>query len=265
MLAPLLAATLPLLLSAQAPPRTEAEASAQATPAPRPSAAPARAATEVAVTSVEPAIARVGERLTVTGRGLSRVKAVLFGAICPVLVEQTDERIVFVVPFDRRHPEGFEAAPFLLVPGREVLVAGSPVQVRYGSTFTRPESETPSAIVLLDESVSVRAGSPRRFEVQVPRVRGLVVEVKVGSGDGAGGEVSVKLEPLDAAGAGSTRVTYGGRLVWKPNRRELFGARAEEDSPRKLALTLVSDAARDLPVSVSVRAGNAAEEPTTRP
>ncbi|KAA0252847.1 MAG: hypothetical protein EDX89_16890 [Acidobacteria bacterium] len=265
MLAPLLAAALPLLLSPQAPGRAEARPSAPATPASVPSAASARAAAEVAVTSVEPAIARVGERLTLTGRGLSRVKAVLFGTFCPVLVEQTDEKIVFVVPFDRRHPEGFEAAPFLLVPGREVLVAGSSVQVRYGSTFTRPESETPSAIVLLDERVSVRTGSPRRFEVQVPRVKGLVVEVKVEGGDGATGEVSVRLEPLDAAGAGATRVTYGGRLVWKPNRRELFGARAEEDSPRKLALTLTSDAARDLPVSVSVRAGAQAEEPATRP
>ena len=244
MLAPLLLAALPLLL---APP--------PATPAPKPDTKiPAETgnASEVFVSSVQPALARVGEPLTVTGRGLSKVKAVLFGSFCPVLSEQTDERIVFAVPFDRRRPEGFEATPILLVPGREVVASGPAVQVRYGSLLSRTDPQASAAIVLLDESVSVSAGSPRRFELQAPRVRGLVVELSV-TGKG---EVSARLEPLDAPGPGSMRVTYGGRLVWRPNRRELFGARAEEEGPRRLALTLASDGPRAVDVSVSVRAGS---------
>jgi len=120
----LLASTLAVSLSVLA---LSSSLSAAAPPLRR-KGTPPSVKTMMRVTGISPAIVAIGDKVTVTGRNLDKVVAIILGKVSPVIVDKSASQIVFVAPYDAE-TKNFTAKLFLVAPGQPILATNFDVTV----------------------------------------------------------------------------------------------------------------------------------------
>lgn len=209
--------------------------------------------------SVSPDLVRVGKNVTITGSGLLQVKAILFGGYAPFVLEQSDAKIVFKVPADPNHPDGYQAVPFFLIPGYPVQRGGGSVTVRpYAMEVDLPSARRPDTI-LAEETFDVTAAASKRLEVAVPAETSISIEATTAEGS----DVTVQVDPLDPPGPGTLRVSSAGQLRWRVSGRDLYGSRPAQKHARKVAVTVFTEASLPVRVKLSVTADQTGSQQAT--
>jgi IPT/TIG domain len=206
----------------------------------------------ISVTSVEPANAYSGDLVTIKGSGLDQGSVLLLGPVSPVIVEATDEKIVFRAPgTDGNHPEAFESILYLVTPG--FAVTSTNVKVRISPPWLRPRPDAavaatpPTGAPAREQKFDVSASKAFTREFDFDGARSLDISLTC-----TGAEVEVAAQRADGTGPRLTEATFGGSLAWTIRASDLAGKGGKSDLPGRIKATFSTDSVKAVPCRIGL-------------
>ncbi|HEV8268294.1 MAG TPA: IPT/TIG domain-containing protein, partial [Thermoanaerobaculia bacterium] len=240
-----------------------------------PTATPAPAG-EVKAWDIQPkAPYKVGDLVTVVGSGLDQVSSVLIaGSFSADIVEKHPDRIVIRVPANPHGSGGYHYDVSFVVPGRPIVTTLLPITV-LATNAPAPAKQAPGVGVgveaggpapadehaLLNQEFTLEGGQSKKFTVATGGLVFLQIDV-----DSKGGEVEVRVEPIESSAPPMIRATLDGSLRW-PLRLGL-GAKAEKGPappPKSVTISLGANANEKVTGRLVVRPPQLASEFGLRP
>jgi len=182
----------------------------------------------VTIAKIEPTTVHPGDPITVTGKRLDQIAAVLLGKISPKITEQTPTKLVFLAPNEDKN-RYFQSYVFFLISGRPLYTTHTEIKI-VPETQATGVKVTPGASV--DEKGTLTAGKPKSWTIPLEGATGLEIAIAT-----TGGEVEAKVERAGAPSEPLVHATYAGALTWRLRSRDLG------DTP-SVTLTISTDASR---------------------